>query len=426
MSKKIYLILGVFIFSAVSVAMDVPVGNSDSGKMFFEMNADQAFYNRQTAEDLQLSFETLSRDMADNKVARLLTCDGGGIRGIVPAQFLAEIEKYTAKSTSSMFHLMSGTSTGGIIVGGLSAPERIGGTTPMYAATDLVDLYLEHAATIFDKRGGVIFNPIVRLFSSKYSHKGISRVLMDKFGDMRLSESINDLLLTSYNLSYPQYESGDFFFKTHMTENNSRFQKTPIDFHMRDVLCCTTAAPTFFPPFRLKTIDEKNGNVPPVERKMIDGGVYANDPTLCSLIEAVELYPRADSYFILSLGTGYSFNPCDPSGLLGWAPHITDVLMNSASINVRHAVKEMSGIYKKKVYYARLQLNLSVEHAEMDDISEGNLKYLIESANHAAGSVAAESTEADSGSIGAVLGGLMPILRKYNKVDRSQIAKAAN
>jgi patatin-like phospholipase/acyl hydrolase len=377
MSKKLILFFCIFAFSVSAMSETVPIWDSRNQKMFCEINCDLSSSKEQSPEDLQSSLTSLREDFEGGKAARVLSCDGGGIRGLIPAEFLGIIERKTGKPTSDMFHLLAGTSTGGIIAAGLSVPEEGG---PKYSALDIVKLYTENGSTIFDKRWGP-FNLFARPFFSRYKSNGIIRVLDEKFGDTKLSDARNDLLITSYDL----YNGESCFFKN----------KTP--YMMKDALCCTSAAPTFFPPFKLKMLDSQgqpleNEQGQPVIRKMIDGGVYANDPALCSLIEAVELYPNADSYFMLSLGTGYAKTSCDPEGLFGWGIHISDILMNSASLNVRHAIKEMGAIYKKRVYYARLQVKLDDEHSQMDDVSVSNMEYLLGKANEAANHVKTRNT----------------------------------
>jgi uncharacterized protein len=70
----------------------------------------------------------------------ILSIDGGGIRGIIPAMILCEIESKTKKSISELFDLMAGTSTGGILVGGLSMADE-SKKQSKYKAKDLVEFY---------------------------------------------------------------------------------------------------------------------------------------------------------------------------------------------------------------------------------------------------------------------------------------------
>ena len=86
--------------------------------------------------------------MGIKKVVRVLSIDGGGVRGIIPAIILAEIEKRTGKPIAGIFDLISGTSTGGILALGLTAPNENG--KPKFTASDLVEFYETRLNDIFN------------------------------------------------------------------------------------------------------------------------------------------------------------------------------------------------------------------------------------------------------------------------------------
>ena len=81
------------------------------------------------------------------RLYKILAIDGGGIRGIIPATVLMEIERQTGKQIADLFDLIAGTSTGGILAVGLAKPGHDG--RPEYAAADLRELYIQEATTIF-------------------------------------------------------------------------------------------------------------------------------------------------------------------------------------------------------------------------------------------------------------------------------------
>jgi patatin-like phospholipase/acyl hydrolase len=110
----------------------------------------------------------------------------------------------------------------------------------------------------------------------------------------------------------------------------------------------------------------------------IDGGLFANDPSLCSLTEAFKLYPNSDAYFILSIGTGKrdQIAIADPKTLLGWAMLAPEMLMSNAERMVRHMIKTLGLMYSKKVFFLKIQVSLPMEHASMDDTSPANIEYL--------------------------------------------------
>lgn len=124
-----------------------------------------------------------------NMAKYILSVDGGGIRGIIPAIVLAEIEYRTKKPISQMFDLMVGTSTGGIIVAGLCNKQ--------YSALDLVDLYQKDGPHIF-KSSFFRRSIFSWLNCAQYSCKNIECVLNRYFGDSTLADATNNLMLTRY------------------------------------------------------------------------------------------------------------------------------------------------------------------------------------------------------------------------------------
>ncbi len=127
----------------------------------------------------------------------ILSVDGGGIRGIIPAIILAEIESRTKKPISQIFDLMAGTSTGGIIVAGLCKKDER--RNPQYFANDLVELYQEYGAYIF--QASFWRRSIASWLSgSQYSYKNMEFILNKYFGESTMADVASNLLLTRYRL----------------------------------------------------------------------------------------------------------------------------------------------------------------------------------------------------------------------------------
>jgi uncharacterized protein len=173
------------------------------------------------------------------KRIKILAIDGGGMRGVIPATVLMEMEKRTGKAAAGLFDLIAGTSTGGILALGLAKPGADG--RPEYTAGDLRELYFEHGAVIFPHPGFpvTLWNTVKRPFADKYSASGIEGVLQQYFGDARLREACCDLLIPSYEIQLRQ----PWFFRSNRARTNGAY-----DFALRDVGRATSAAPTYFPP----------------------------------------------------------------------------------------------------------------------------------------------------------------------------------
>jgi len=276
------------------------------------------------------------------RTARILSIDGGGLRGIIPAVALEYIESQIQCKITERFHMISGTSTGGIIAAGLQ----------QYSAKELKDLYLYHGAELFQRRS--FFSNPCGLFKSKYKTDPIYNSFKRFFGENELKDVQYDLLVPYYDLTNRTQR----FFKSHRARINQIE-----NYKIYDVVRATSAAPTYFEPHHLHLGLNNNQEI-----QAIDGGVFCNDPGLYALTEAVETYPNADSYFILSIGTGKHMETLDPRSLISWAEAIPDIFLSNTNDTVRHTMKEFGAIYSKPVIFCRIQVPLPPELAEMDNV----------------------------------------------------------
>ncbi len=284
----------------------------------------------------------------------ILSVDGGGIRGIIPAIILAEIEKRTRKRVAEIFHLMAGTSTGGIVVAGLCKKDERG--NPQYSANDLVELYQKYGAYIF-KSSFLRRSIFSWLNCAQYPHKNIEFVLHKYFGEDILKNTLSNVLITSYDI----HNHCPFFFKSWKEDRN--FIK------LRDVLRAATAAPTYFAPKYLK-VNQK-------EMVLVDGGVFANNPAACAYASGKKLFPN-DEIILLSIGTGRTDRSIDNSrrfGKISWIKPLLHVMFASSLDAVNYQLNQV--IADK---YIRIQSQLKIASPDMDNITSKNIKSLQQEA----------------------------------------------
>ncbi|XCA36128.1 MAG: patatin-like phospholipase family protein [Wolbachia endosymbiont of Armadillidium vulgare] len=287
----------------------------------------------------------------------ILSVDGGGIRGIIPTIILAEIEKRTRRTIAEIFHLMTGTSTGGIVVAGLCKKDQQG--NPQYSANDLVELYQEYGAYIF--KSSFFRRSIFSWFNcAQYPHKNIEFVLDKYFGDDILKNTLSNVLITSYDI----HNNCPFFFKSWKEDRN--FIK------LRDVLRAATAAPTYFAPKYLK-INQK-------EMVLVDGGIFANNPAACTYASGKRLFPN-DDILLLSIGTGRTDRSIEyvnsrRFGKIGWIKPLLNVMFASSLDAVNYQLNQV--IADK---YIRIQSQLKIASPDMDNITSKNIKSLQQEAN---------------------------------------------
>lgn len=142
---------------------------------------------------------------------KLLSIDGGGIRGIIPARILAEIEHRTGKRIHELFNLIAGTSTGGILALGLTKPDPAEPKQPHYEAKEFVKMYQDNGQTIFPDAWFLVPKEIQSLVQPKYTVEGRNQVLNKYFGDTYIKEALTDVIITSYDteLRMPVFFTSD-------------------------------------------------------------------------------------------------------------------------------------------------------------------------------------------------------------------------
>lgn len=286
---------------------------------------------------------------------KILSIDGGGIRGIIPAAYLAEIEKRTGKPICTLFDLIAGTSTGGILAAALTVPDSRG--RPKNSAKDVYDAYIKNGAEVFRKRFLYKLRTLNGLAGPSYSPQALKRMLTEFLGNARLHMTLTDVLITSYDMS----SSTPWFFKSAFARKNRAPADDPL---LKHAVLATAAAPTFFPPVTIE------GHC------LIDGGVFASNPALCAYAEVKKMYPSEKDILIVSLGTGVENNnrtcrQIDRWGIMSWAVPITGIMLNSSSATVDYQLRALAGTQN----YTRFQVKLKND-AGMDDASEKNIRKL--------------------------------------------------
>jgi patatin-like phospholipase/acyl hydrolase len=304
----------------------------------------------------------------------ILALDGGGIRGLIPARVLEALEDRTGMPACRLFDLVAGTSTGGIIALALTMP-RADGSGPRYSASDLVTLYRTRGPEIFRRS---VWHSIVSLrgvAGPKYSERPIEAVLQEYFGTARLGDALTSVLVTSYDTAAAK----PCFFKSYRERSpESPGSALPDDHLMWHAARATSAAPTFFPPFRLD------------DRSLVDGGVFANDPAMCALADAYKMFGHLRSrYLVVSIGTGndeirLGYREVKGRGLLRWAIPILKVVFDGVTDAVDYQTREMADLYW------RFQEDGVAQ--EMDDASPDAVRQLLAAAD---GLVAERRTDLD-------------------------------
>lgn len=329
---------------------------------------------------------------------KILSIDGGGIRGIVAACILKEIERRTKKHMYQLVDLIAGTSTGGIIALGLTAPHREEKNKPLFTADEILEFYKKNGEKIFSqsskKRQQIQYLPYLVYYAlascyffsarlerptmitlaslvagelsgvmknsldlllDRYSREPLENLIKHTFGTTTLNKAMTNVLITAYDVSGAAVGSISY-----TRDHNSSH-------HMYDVALGTSAAPTYFPAFRYE------------DKLLIDGGVYANNPALEAYLYAKSQKRSDEEIIIISIGTGQEVNPYRVSpfvanreyGGLFLVKNLIDILMKTS-----HVDKQMKDLLGDEKYW-RLQVNLE-RSIELDSISPEEITYLID------------------------------------------------
>jgi hypothetical protein len=288
------------------------------------------------------------------KIARILSIDGGGIRGLIPASLLSNFEKSLGMSISKCFHMVAGTSTGGIIACGLTQPKN------SLSAAKVVDFYKTHGQSIFESKYGIAAGAVGSIYEAAPLEKAISEVL-----NGTISEVVaNDLLVTAYDIETRA---------PHIFKSWKGQESKADNYKIKDVARATSAAPTYFPPARIFNQSNKAFS-------LVDGGVYANNPAMCAYVAARRLYPTADQYLIVSIGTGKLRNPfpyddAKDWGFVGWAQPLLSMMFDGVSDTIDYELSQLG----PEVASFRFQADLArIKASEaMDNVTDENLAALI-------------------------------------------------
>lgn len=322
---------------------------------------------------------------------KILSIDGGGIRGIIPCTILAFIESQVGPIYET-FDLVAGTSTGGIIGLGLCTTKPTQNCP--YSAEEMLDLYVKNGGAIFDQRKsawlsnlvGKINPPISDIISKPYPVKTIEKLLKQYFGDSRLDDTLSEVLITTYDLK----KRKPFYFSSRLAKSDPNENRL-----IYEVTRSTSAAPTFFEPNFFKYKKDE-------ELAAVDGGVFANNPAILAYAEAKEWWKLGTfkgfepsvqptdndlPFYMLSIGTGYSQKTVNINNIANWKAAqwiellLKDVFMQGVAESTHFTMQHLLPAYQDGTpRYSRLDVELSENGTEMDNASPQNIEQLQDAA----------------------------------------------
>jgi phospholipase, patatin family len=271
------------------------------------------------------------------KVFKILSIDGGGIKGLYSSTIIEHLESKYNCSISDHFDMLCGTSTGGLIALALSLK---------IPASTLSNLYIKKGSKIFPNIPIINFIKQV-LWGGKYKDKQLRKNLQEIFEDRKIGESNNLLCIPTYSLT----DARPWVFKyDHKEGQLDRDNKA----RYVDVALSTSAAPTYLPLCEIDYYDNK---------QFVDGGVWANNPTMVGLIEALKYFvgkgKEYDCIQILSISS-LSTTGGKPIGLnrhrslARWRTDLFDVFSTGQSSFTEYFMDSIAEFNDVKVDYVRI------------------------------------------------------------------------
>ena len=306
----------------------------------------------------------------DEGPVNVLSIDGGGVRGIIPAAFLEKLEQKTQRPVSELFDLTVGTSTGAILSLGLTTPKS-GTLNEFRTANEMVDIYKQLSSEIFPSyRFGTYYAglwiPSLFWWGSEYSEKPLENKLSSVLGsETKLSSLPVPTAVTSVDVEHNTVK----LFRSYRAN-----WKDGEDFYIKDVARATSAAPTFFPMKKVNPVNKKD------TISLVDGGLAANNPSIIALSEAYNLFGKRQVNLI-SLGTGNSgtvHQTVEVSYVRRANPTI-GMLFDAQSHTVDRTLDDLSQSIPE-IKYCRVQITLEENLMSMDCAS--NVERIYSRAKH--------------------------------------------
>ncbi|KAM3270544.1 patatin-07 [Capsicum chacoense] len=328
-----------------------------------------------------------------DEMVTVLSIDGGGIKGIIPATILAflegelqELDHNKDARIADYFDVIGGISTGGLLTTMITAPNE--NNRPLFAAKDITPFYFENGPNIFPPGA---WPPIL---GPKYDGIYFHQILQEVLGETRLHQALTEVAIASFDIKTLQP----------VIFTKAALAKSPeLDAKMSDICYSTAAAPTYFPPYNFTTVD---ANGKQYQFNMVDGAVTAASPAVVAVTAAVRRATEGDPAYrsikslnfknilVISLGTGDSTDIVTPEsytaeeaakwGAFDWLWHnnTSPLLKGIASASSYMGDYYLDTIFQaldSEKNYLRVQEHALVGSTTvMDNATDANMNLLVQ------------------------------------------------
>lgn len=308
----------------------------------------------------------------------IVTVDGGGIRGIVPATILMFLEEIIRKrlqnesfKISKFIDFLGGTSTGSIVTSLMSITDENG--EPKYSMSEIMEMYMALGPKVFKKSFWHKIKTLWGLTGPSFQSSNIEGYLKEMYGDVKMKDIKIPCLFTAYDIDKR---------RIHIFTNKDKSGKYG-EYLIRDIVRGSTSIPAYFSPAHFSVNEDEN--------TLVDGGVFANNPALVTLMEISKtpfggkspgiLTPN-DVIFI-SFGTGeanlkkFPYNKVKGWGFTKWLFPVLDVLLSSSKDSVNYQMNGIFSSYNQKDNFIRIDPPLKFSKEAPTNASEENINNLL-------------------------------------------------
>jgi patatin-like phospholipase/acyl hydrolase len=319
----------------------------------------------------------------------ILALDGGGIRGVVPAAILDYLEKRIQEIRSdkririgNLMDLVGGTSTGSIIGSMMLLPceeaAKKGHKRPKYSMEEITKMYIEMGPDVFKSHFWHNVKTLWGLFGSKFPASNIEVKLLEMMDHYKMKDLIRPCLFTGYDIDKR---------RVNIYTNKDKDEKYA-NFYVKDIIRGSTAIPAYFPPAYFN--DGMDFHT------IIDGGVFANNPSMVSYVEASKTIFDLDEkvqqmkphdLFIISLGTGKSkkknfpYKKSKHFGAVKWLFPVIDIMLAGTSDVTDYEMEKLFRSYGASDNYIRINPPLNFSSGTPTNASPENITNLLKDVN---------------------------------------------
>jgi len=315
---------------------------------------------------------------------KILSITGGGIRGIIPAAILAYMESYInsiSKSNSyigiaELFDFVAGNSTGSIVAASSIIPAYLGSHKPRYKMQNIVDNYYSMGNNVFYSSFLHDVTTLWGLIGPRYDTKAIEYSFEKQFDNFKMGDLIKPCMFTGFDITtgHPRIYTN--------FDGNRKYSS----YKVKDVIRASTSVPSYFKPAYFSYNNDVN--------TMVDGGVYANNPSLCAFIEVSKTWfdnkpPKQynpQDVILVSIGTGYTNNKgyeykkAKKWGKAQWMLPIISTMLSAQTEAINYQITKLFEGARCKDQFISLNPKLKYASYNFVDASQENLNNLLKDA----------------------------------------------